>query len=40
MLPDMPRVVRLPGGSVRIVRSALEDWVKEQASGNGSVRHR
>jgi excisionase family DNA binding protein len=32
MLPDLPGVVRLPGGSVRILRSVLEDWLAEQAS--------
>jgi predicted DNA-binding transcriptional regulator AlpA len=32
MLPDLPGVIRLPGGSVRIHRPTLEAWLVEQAS--------
>ncbi|MDP9270647.1 MAG: helix-turn-helix domain-containing protein [Chloroflexota bacterium] len=32
MLPDLPGVIRLPGGSVRILRNVMERWLSEQAS--------
>jgi excisionase family DNA binding protein len=32
MLSDLPGVIRLPGGSVRIHRPTLEAWLADQAT--------